>query len=152
MSIGDKVRATRKAAGISQEEVARRAGVSLNVINRLERGVILDPHYSTLRGIASALGVPVEDLVREHALAGEAEAPKAGRYEPGAVIVSRDFEEGDDPAEVLHATVKEGMKLLEENPKLAIGFSVHVDDGGVELRVDQVTRTGNRKSRRRARA
>jgi transcriptional regulator with XRE-family HTH domain len=80
VSIGDKVRATRKAAGISQEEVARRAGVSLNVINRLERGVILDPHYSTLRGIASALGVPVEDLVREPALAGKAEAPKeAGR-------------------------------------------------------------------------
>jgi transcriptional regulator with XRE-family HTH domain len=76
VSIGDKVRATRKAAGISQEEVARRAGVSLNVINRLERGVILDPHYSTLRGIASALGVPVEDLVREPALAGKAEAPQ----------------------------------------------------------------------------
>lgn len=73
MSIGDKVRATRKAAGISQEEVARRAGVSLNVINRLERGVILDPHYSTLRGIASALGVPVEDLVREPALASRPE-------------------------------------------------------------------------------
>ena len=69
MSIGDKVRATRKAVGISQEEVARRAGVSLNVINRLERGVILDPHYSTLRGIARALEVPVEDLVREPALA-----------------------------------------------------------------------------------
>jgi transcriptional regulator with XRE-family HTH domain len=78
VSIGDKVRATRKAAGISQEEVARRAGVSLNVINRLERGVILDPHYSTLRGIASALGVPVEDLVREPALAGKAEAPETG--------------------------------------------------------------------------
>ena len=79
MSIGDKVRATRKAAGISQEEVARRAGVSLNVINRLERGVILDPHYSTLRGIASALGVPVEDLVREPALAGNAEASDTGQ-------------------------------------------------------------------------
>ncbi len=82
MSIGDKVRATRKAAGISQEEVARRAGVSLNVINRLERGVILDPHYSTLRGIASALGVPVEDLVREPAALattpGKAEAPDPG--------------------------------------------------------------------------
>ena len=73
MSIGDKVRATRKAAGISQEEVARRAGVSLNVINRLERGVILDPHYSTLRGIAHALGMPVEQLVAE----GEARAPLA---------------------------------------------------------------------------
>jgi transcriptional regulator with XRE-family HTH domain len=78
VSIGDKVRATRKVAGISQEEVARRAGVSLNVINRLERGVILDPHFSTLRGIASALGVPVEDLVREPALAVKDEAPETG--------------------------------------------------------------------------
>jgi transcriptional regulator with XRE-family HTH domain len=77
VSIGDKVRATRKAAGISQEEVARRAGVSLNVINRLERGVILDPHYSTLRGIARALGVLVEDLVREPA--GKAGAPETGQ-------------------------------------------------------------------------
>jgi transcriptional regulator with XRE-family HTH domain len=42
--------------------------VSLNVINRLERSVILDPHYSTLRGIARALGVPVEDLVSEEPL------------------------------------------------------------------------------------
>jgi transcriptional regulator with XRE-family HTH domain len=79
VSIGDKVRAIRKAVGISQEEVARRAGVSLNVINRLERDVILDPHYSTLRGIASALGVPVADLVREPVLLGKAEAPGTGR-------------------------------------------------------------------------
>jgi transcriptional regulator with XRE-family HTH domain len=73
VTIGDKVRATRKAAGISQEEVARRAGVSLNVINRLERGVITDPHYSTLRGLARALNMPVEELVAE----GEAQVPLA---------------------------------------------------------------------------
>jgi transcriptional regulator with XRE-family HTH domain len=153
LALKDRIRELRKAQGLSQEKLARQADLSLNLIGRLEGGQVTDPHYSTLRGLARALGVPVEDLVREPTLAGKAEASEeAGRYEPGDVIISRAFEEGEEPAEVLHETVKEGMKLLEENAKLAIGFSVHVDDGGVELRVGQVTRTGNRKSRRRARA
>jgi transcriptional regulator with XRE-family HTH domain len=105
VSIGDKVRATRKAVGISQEEVARRAGVSLNVINRLERGVILDPHYSTLRGIARALRVPVEDLVREPALAGKAEAE-----EP---LISRP-EVREWLSEQGHETLEEFRSMVEE--------------------------------------
>jgi transcriptional regulator with XRE-family HTH domain len=82
LALKDRIRELRKAQGLSQEKLARQADLSLNLIGRLERGVILDPHYSTLRGIASALGVPVEDLVREPALAGKAEAPReAGRLE-----------------------------------------------------------------------
>ncbi len=65
MNIGERVRAGRKALHLSQEEVARRAGVSLNQVNRLERGEIVDPHYSTLLSLAQALGVPVEALVKE---------------------------------------------------------------------------------------
>jgi transcriptional regulator with XRE-family HTH domain len=72
----------RKAQGLSQEKLARQADLSLNLIGRLEGGQVTDPHYSTLRGLARALGVPVEDLVREPALAGKAEAPReAGRLE-----------------------------------------------------------------------
>jgi transcriptional regulator with XRE-family HTH domain len=114
VSIGDNVRATRKTAGISQEEVARRAGVSLNVINRLERGVILDPHYSTLRGIASALGVQVEDLVREPALAttpGKDEAPPDTGHASHAVLVKKalvaarlDAQKTDKAINRLHAS------------------------------------------------
>jgi len=130
VSIGDKVRATRKAAGISQEEVARRAGVSLNVINRLERGVILDPHYSTLRGIARALGVPVEDLVREPALAsfatpGKAEAPAAGPAKPTETPepLARIPYEPEKRAEAR----KEALRILKE-----------ADETG-EFRLDHVT-------------
>jgi transcriptional regulator with XRE-family HTH domain len=65
VSIGERVRAGRKALHLSQEEVARRAGVSLNQVNRLERGAIVDPRYSTLRSLAGALGVPIEALVKE---------------------------------------------------------------------------------------
>lgn len=59
------LRERRKELGLSQEQVARRAAVSLNVINRLERGVILDPHISTLFGIAEALHTTVSVLIEE---------------------------------------------------------------------------------------
>ncbi len=65
MSIGERVRTGRKALHLSQEEVARRAGVSLNQVNRLERGEIVDPHYSTLAGLATALDMHISELVGE---------------------------------------------------------------------------------------
>ena len=72
MSIGERVRTGRKALHLSQEEVARRAGVSLNQVNRLERGEIVDPHFSTLAGLATALDMQISELVGEPAPLGEA--------------------------------------------------------------------------------
>ena len=65
MNIGERVRTGRKALHLSQEEVARRAGVSLNQVNRLERGEIVDPHFSTLAGLATALDMHISELVGE---------------------------------------------------------------------------------------
>jgi transcriptional regulator with XRE-family HTH domain len=65
VSIGERVRMGRKALHLSQEEVARRAGVSLNQVNRLERGEIVDPHFSTLAGLATALDMHISELVGE---------------------------------------------------------------------------------------
>jgi transcriptional regulator with XRE-family HTH domain len=68
VSIGERVRTGRKALRLSQEEVARRAGVSLNQVNRLERGEIVDPHFSTLAGLAAALDMQISELVEEPAV------------------------------------------------------------------------------------
>jgi len=78
MDIGKRIRAERKAQGLSQDVLARRADVNLAVINRLERGASTDPHITTLVAIADALGVPVTALLEEPALSGKAEAPLAG--------------------------------------------------------------------------
>ena len=155
MSIGDKVRATRKAAGISQEEVARRAGVSLNVINRLERGVILDPHFSTLRGIASALGVPVEDLVREPALAGNAEAPGTGPtpYEVGEVVASIPYAEGRK-AEAFEEAVlaaREARTHVPDHAHLALIDNGERVEVTIEVPADADLSVGTRRIRRRMR-
>jgi transcriptional regulator with XRE-family HTH domain len=155
VSIGDKVRATRKAAGISQEQVARRAGVSLNVINRLERGVILDPHYSTLRGIASALGIPVEDLVREPALAGEAEAPGTGPtpYEVGEVVASIPYAEGGQ-AEAFEEAVlaaREARPHMPDHAHLALIDNGERVEVTIEVPADADLSVGTRRIRRRMR-
>lgn len=69
--IGERVRRLRKERGLSQEAVARRTGVGLKAYGDLERGRTHDPHYSTLRDIAAALGVPVTELLSEE-VTGEA--------------------------------------------------------------------------------
>ena len=89
MDIGQKIRAARKRAGLSQEEVARRAGMSLKGMAYIERGHIEDPHISSVRSIADALGVPAGELLGEPVLAApKGEAPtEAGQTEDAALAV-----------------------------------------------------------------
>ncbi len=75
MDIGGRIRSARKRAGLSQEEVARRAGMSLKGMSYIEVGRVADPHISSLRSIAEALGVPVGELLGETAAPGKAQAP-----------------------------------------------------------------------------
>jgi transcriptional regulator with XRE-family HTH domain len=66
-TLGESIRELRVMHGLSQEALAREAGVSLNLVNKLERGVVRDPHYSTLWGIADALGTTADALMEEEA-------------------------------------------------------------------------------------
>src|SRR4051812_35399467 len=77
MEFGSRIRAARKAAGLSQEELARRAGMSLKGMGDIERGDIPDPHYSSLSKIADALGVSVAALTEGPVTAGKDEGPPA---------------------------------------------------------------------------
>jgi transcriptional regulator with XRE-family HTH domain len=65
VDIGERIRSLRTARGLSQEEVARRTGIGLKSYGDLERRRTRDPHYSTLRGVARALNVRVEELLEE---------------------------------------------------------------------------------------
>ncbi len=80
MDIGARIRAARRRVGLSQEEVARRAGMSLKGMGDIERGLIEDPHFSSLRKIADALGVPIGELLEEEPVlsGGKVEAPESG--------------------------------------------------------------------------
>lgn len=54
-TLGSLLRALREAAGLSQEELAERAGLSPHAISALERGTRTRPYPHTLRSLASAL-------------------------------------------------------------------------------------------------
>lgn len=54
-SFADCLRHLRQSAGLSQMELANRAGVSLRGISDLERGVRRAPHLTTVRLLADAL-------------------------------------------------------------------------------------------------
>jgi transcriptional regulator with XRE-family HTH domain len=63
MTIGQRVRAARIAAGLSQGQVAERSGVAQPAISRIERGETREPGVLIMAGIARALDVTVDELV-----------------------------------------------------------------------------------------
>jgi DNA-binding XRE family transcriptional regulator len=62
--LGKRVQRLRSATNLSQEGLARRAGVSRITLARLERGKI-SPRYETLMALSQALGVRLAELLVE---------------------------------------------------------------------------------------
>jgi predicted ATPase/transcriptional regulator with XRE-family HTH domain len=56
------LRALRLAAGLTQEELAERAGLTAHAVSALERGTRTRPHPHTLRSLARALDTSDRDL------------------------------------------------------------------------------------------
>jgi transcriptional regulator with XRE-family HTH domain len=59
---GERIRRLRLRAGMTQESLAQRVGVTTHTIWRLERGPTFNPRLETLRALAKALGVPLKEL------------------------------------------------------------------------------------------
>lgn len=59
---GARLRAVRKASGLTQAELATKAGTSSNTVARLERGES-EPAWPLVLALATALGVEVGAFV-----------------------------------------------------------------------------------------
>ena len=62
MKIGTQVKREREQALLTQQELADRAGIGLNTLNRIERDHA-EPHFRTIRKLAKALGVDPATLI-----------------------------------------------------------------------------------------
>jgi transcriptional regulator with XRE-family HTH domain len=71
-----KLRQVRERLFVTQAELAERAGMTEATISRIENG-LHRPRISTVRKLASALGVPPEELVEWGADDGPDETGKA---------------------------------------------------------------------------
>ncbi|MGW4892786.1 ATP-binding protein [Kitasatospora sp. NPDC004240] len=60
-TFGVRLRALRERAGLTQEELAARAGLSVHAVSALERGARSSPHPRTVRSLADVLGASGED-------------------------------------------------------------------------------------------
>jgi transcriptional regulator with XRE-family HTH domain len=63
--VGDRLKKMRRRAMLTQEELAKRSGVGITTINRIETGAVEDPHFSTLRKLAQALEASPRELVED---------------------------------------------------------------------------------------
>jgi transcriptional regulator with XRE-family HTH domain len=71
-----RLKSLRDKAGMTQQQVATAAGLSMSLITQLEQGSKSDPRLSTLRALAGALGVSLDELTGD---GGQAEKPKRKR-------------------------------------------------------------------------
>src|SRR3979411_1375053 len=86
-TLGASLKKLRLSAGMTQEELAERAGISARTVSDVERGLRNVVHHDTALRLASALGLANEQLRRFDALASGRELspmpiPQAGRLPP----------------------------------------------------------------------
>lgn len=108
MDIGIRIKNARKAQGLTQEDVARRAGVTLSLISRIERGLVTDLHFSTMSSLVDAL-----DMSSISELVGEDAYPKA-EASPEEGWVSEERRTVGDREETPTLTLEAVRRLLEE--------------------------------------
>ena len=63
--IAKNIKKYRKKLGISQDKLSKLADVTYNTIIKIESGATYNPRVETLRRIADALGVGIDDLIRD---------------------------------------------------------------------------------------
>lgn len=69
--LGRRIRIHRERARLTQQALARLAGIATDIISRLENGHYTSPGLRTLLRIGEGLGVTVSEFLPEFALAAE---------------------------------------------------------------------------------
>ena len=62
--IGKNMKKYRKKLGISQDVLSKRANLAYHTIAKIEAGSTPDPRIETVKKIADALGVTLDDLMK----------------------------------------------------------------------------------------
>jgi transcriptional regulator with XRE-family HTH domain len=62
-NLANNIKKLREAKGLSQEKLARLADVANNTLIKMESGENKNPTLDTLKKVAKAFGVSVDDLI-----------------------------------------------------------------------------------------
>lgn len=104
MTVGERIRAARKKAGLTQKELGEQCGIAEPTIRRYELGK-LNPKIETLRKIAEPLGIPVYQLygdeIKQFYIEGVLEGTRMAENRP--VVLAEE--------EVLHPYREKGYQF-----------------------------------------
>lgn len=62
-TLGKRLQLARRRAGLTQQELCQKAGLSYSTLAKIERGAIRSPSVFTVASIANATQTPLEDLL-----------------------------------------------------------------------------------------
>jgi transcriptional regulator with XRE-family HTH domain len=108
-SIGPKLRQLRLAAGLTQADLAEKAGLVDATVSRIERGR-LTPSIELVRRLAASLGTTVDDLL---AVAVPPQSPGLRQSEARLLAVVRDLDDAgvDDVTKALKTLLGVSKRL-----------------------------------------
>lgn len=73
VSLGQRLQNARQAAGLTQQQLCQKAGLSYSTLAKIERGAIKSPSIFTIQQISQAVGIGLDELV------GVSPAPSASQ-------------------------------------------------------------------------
>lgn len=62
--IGENIKKCRLKLGMSQDALSKKADLAFHTIAKIESGATPDPRIETVKSIAGALGVSLDDLTK----------------------------------------------------------------------------------------
>lgn len=62
-TIGKNIKKYRKRLKISQDKLSKLANVTVHTVTKIESGITPDPRIETVKKIANALSISIDDLV-----------------------------------------------------------------------------------------
>lgn len=91
MTLGNKIRAHRKALGLTQAELGAKLGVQLNAVSKWECGRVEDIPTSKIKALASIFNVPPSYLIDDDQFSNKAEQLAGGELSEGLSEAAREL-------------------------------------------------------------
>lgn len=91
LELGKSLQEARKKAGLTQQQLCQKAGLSYSTLAKIERGAIRAPSIFTIQSIARALGVSLNDLMNDHGSGANLDNQNKKRSKSGVRFVYFDI-------------------------------------------------------------
>jgi transcriptional regulator with XRE-family HTH domain len=93
-ALAERLKVLREAKGLSQQELAMGAGLSMSLVAKLEQGKKADPRVSTVLALASTLAVGPGAMLDNLAPAAEDASEEHGPAEEAPALAGEESGEG----------------------------------------------------------